>query len=70
MIEIYSFEEWDAVQDPNSILEWGSTGQEKTSKVEQHSSRYADAPLAIREMFYAEYVHALTTALRTPNTKL
>lgn len=65
MIEIYSFEEWDASQDPDGTLEWGSASQDINSEASHNSSRYQDAPLEVRKMFYARYIHALTT----PNIK-
>lgn len=58
MIEVYSFEEWDALQDPDRTIEWGSSDRE--SLVAQNSSVYKDAPVAIRKMFYTEYVYAMT----------
>jgi hypothetical protein len=61
MIEIYSFEEWDAAQPQDRILEWGSTGQEGIADTATYNeAAHKDAPLEIRKLFYAEYVHANT----------
>ena len=61
MIEIYSFEEWDALQDPEKTVEWGSSDRE--SLVAQNTALYKEAPLHIRRMFYAEYVHRSTNPI-------
>ncbi len=60
MIEIYTFEEWDAKQDPNSKLEWGNASLEKASQVNQNVSLFKDAPIDIRKMYYVNYVSRLT----------
>jgi hypothetical protein len=60
MIELYSFEEWDAMQDQEKEVEWGSANGDKDSQMVHHSMIYKDAPLNIREMFYHQYVAAAT----------
>ncbi len=60
MIEIYSFEEWDALQDPDKTVEWGSTTQETGSEAKYNSCAYKDAPLRVRKIYYSEYVHRAT----------
>ena len=60
MIELYSFEEWDAMQEQDKIIEWGSTIANETSEAMHHSCLYKEAPLEIRKMFYADYVHQMT----------
>jgi hypothetical protein len=59
MIEIYSFEDWDAMQEQDKELHWGSSDQD-SKEVVQRVSPYKDAPRHIRTMFYAEYVHDRT----------
>lgn len=60
MIEIYSFEEWDALQDPEKTIEWGSAIPEDITESNYNSCPYKDASLHIRRMFYSEYVHKAT----------
>jgi hypothetical protein len=58
MIEVYSFEEWDALQDHGKTVEWGNYSE--AAGATSHSSVYADVPLEIREMFYIQYISHLT----------
>lgn len=66
MIQVLTFEEWDAAAPQNSILEWGSTGQKGICDTATYNeAAHKDAPIDIRKMFYAEYVHRTTN----PNIK-
>jgi hypothetical protein len=60
MIEIYSFEEWDALQDPEKTVEWGSSTNGINSPIIQESCLYKEAPIEIKRMFYSEYIHKAT----------
>jgi hypothetical protein len=60
MIQVLSFEEWDASQDQSKLMEWGSTNQEKDSTVIHKKVPYKDVPEEVRHMFYSQYVHSVT----------
>lgn len=57
MIQLMSFSEWEAVQDPEKVFEWGQTTKQTDSLMEHIKKRFKDTPHSTRWHFYSNYVH-------------
>ncbi len=67
MIQVKSFEEWNAGQPANKVVEWGSgSADPKDGKMHHNSVAYNSAPIEIKHMLYNQYVHTLTKPTFNP----
>lgn len=56
VIQLMSFNEWCAAQDPEKILEWGQTTNEENSLVEHMTKTFKDISHSTKWYFYSDYV--------------
>lgn len=57
MIQLMSFDEWEAAQDPEHVFEWGSTTKELDAALQHFKKPFKEIPESTKQFFYSNYVH-------------